>query len=117
MPKNMARFINSRVKSKKKVHPTLFNSNKADNIATKALKQSVDFINSISSFVGFSTGSELKINRRLVFTVSLMAFTWIQIFYTQLKYCANGEYKRIFEVFALYGIGVSVTIMINCLND
>lgn len=105
-----AMFSNRKTKSKKRIHPALFNSNEADNNATRSLKQSVYFIDIIGSLLGIKTGYEFKINFRLVCSITLLIFTWIQFFYSQLKYFTNGEYKRILEVFALYGVSVSVII-------
>lgn len=40
--------------------------------------------------------------------MSMLALMWLFMFYTQYIYVRSGEIMRIFEVFALYGIAVSV---------
>lgn len=76
--------------------------------AYRAIKQSFDFIEIFGIVFGAKTNYEWKRGLRFWLAISYLIFTWSQFFYSQFKYTVNGEHKRIFEVFAVYGVAISV---------
>ncbi len=74
------------------------------------MKKTFDLVALFGNLIGWKCSYDWtwKYNARHWFTIAYLIFTWSQILYTQHKHFANGEYKRIFEVFALYGIAISV---------
>ncbi|XP_037034390.1 odorant receptor 67d-like [Bradysia coprophila] len=87
---------------------------KERNNTTRTLKQSFQFIDIFGTVLGWKLGYEIKTNIRFWFTMILFAFSWLQIFFTQFKNVANGENKKIFQAFALYGISISCSLRIRC---
>ncbi len=78
---------------------------------TGTLDQTFDFINFFGNILGWKCNYYWKWKNNLRFwaTVTFLSFTSTQVLYTQIMAFINGEYKKIFEVFALYGAAVSVT--------
>ncbi|XP_037039490.1 odorant receptor 67d-like [Bradysia coprophila] len=97
--------MGKKIQSKKKrdVAETMCRKDNADNDTT-ALKRTFGFGDMFSNIVGWKFSYDWKSNPRHWFTCSLIAFLWAQCIYSQIKFFVNGEYGRIFEVFALYGI-------------
>lgn len=108
MPINLT-AVKSKKEPEKVIHPKPpFESDKPDT-TTRSLKQSFDLINLCGVLLGWRLGFELKNSFRFCFHLIFITFTWAQILYSQFKFAANGEPRRIFEVFALYGIAISVS--------
>ncbi len=103
--------LNDKIKSK------TFHEIDGPTNVTVTLKQTFNFIDCFGKLLGwnFSYDWTWKNNPRHLITIALLVFSWILFLYSQFKYFANGEYKRIFEVFALYGAGISV-ILVNLSN-
>lgn len=99
--------MNSKREAKKTFDRTLFKSED-----TVSLEEAFDLINFFGKVLGLRFSYEWKYNLRFRFTMTCFAFYWSQIFYSQFKFAANGEHKRIMEVFPLYGISISVSGMI-----
>lgn len=78
------------------------------------IKECFDFIEMFGKILGWELSYKWKINPRHIFAVSYLTFTWSQFLYSQFKYFMDGEYERIFEVFAVYGVAISVKI---CLSN
>lgn len=81
---------------------------KKQTAAYQALRECFEFIEIIGSVVGWKLDYGWKSNPRHWFTVSYLTFTWSQFFYSQYKYFENGELMKVFEVFAVYGVALSV---------
>ncbi len=75
-----------------------------------ALKETFDFINFFGDILGLTYRYDWtwKNNPRLWMTTFTFFFGWSQFFHTHLQYLINGEYKKILEVFPMYGAGISV---------
>lgn len=76
--------------------------------AYRAVKQNFEFIETFGKLIGAKINYEWKGGPPYWFAVSYLIFTWSQFFYSQYKYTKNGEYKKILEVFAVYGVAASV---------
>ncbi len=105
------RMVVSDKKSKKLQYRT---NKKCDKIVacedTGVIRKIFDFIAFFGNLMGWKCSYDWtwKNNLRHWFLFAIFIFTWSQIFYSQFKHFTNGEYKRIIEVFALYGISISV---------
>ncbi|XP_037039489.1 uncharacterized protein LOC119076688 [Bradysia coprophila] len=75
---------------------------------TTALTRTFHFCDIFSNIAGWKFSYVWKSNPRHRLTCSLIVLIWSQCIYSQIKFFTNGEYRRLFEVFALYGIGASV---------
>lgn len=76
--------------------------------AYQILKNSLKFLGLFGIIIGLDARRDWKYNVRFAITKLLTAFTWTQLIYTQLMYVYQHNSVRTFEVFAVYGIGVSV---------
>lgn len=74
----------------------------------RIMEKIFDFIHFFGKLFGSKCCYEWKSNFRFWFAFGYLAFTWSQFFYSQFTHAVNGDFKRIFEVFALYGIAISV---------
>lgn len=72
-------------------------------------KKSLKFLSYFGLLIGAEVRLDWKSDIRFVITKCLTAFMWIQIVYTQVLYVCHGETVRIFEVFSVYGMAVSVS--------
>ncbi len=98
-------------KSKKLQNKTITKGGKIEPCNdTGLIEHSFDFLDFFGKLLGWkcSYNWTWRNNPRHWFTVAYLAFTWSQFLYSQFKHFANGEYKRIIEVFALYGVAISV---------
>ncbi len=74
------------------------------------LTQIFDYIYFIGNPLGWKCSYEWtwKNNWKFWTTFTFLTYTWSQLIYTQIKSFISGEYKKIFQVFALYGAGIYV---------
>ncbi|KAJ6634916.1 hypothetical protein Bhyg_13497 [Pseudolycoriella hygida] len=82
--------------------------------AYEALQRNLNVIEMFGKVIGLSLIYEWKSGPKFWFSVFYLFFTWTQFIYSQVKFFIDGEEKRIFEVFAAYGIAVSCTLKVKC---
>lgn len=67
---------------------------------------------------GLLIGADLRFNWkrnwRFIFTRTITTFIWTQILYTQFLYIYQNDIMRNLEVFAVYGIAISVLLKLWC---
>lgn len=73
--------------------------------------RTLQFVELFAVIIGARMTYDWKNNKRFTFTVFITAFVWSQFFYTKIVYIYQDNIIKIFEVFAIYGIAVSVIIM------
>lgn len=71
-------------------------------------EQSIQFGGYFGYILGININFDWKPNPKYYITVFALVFMWSQIFYTQFLYIKNKEYYKLLEVFACYGITLSV---------
>lgn len=76
--------------------------------ATASLKRALNYIDFLSRIIGWTLSYDWKSNPRHWFACIVNLFSWSQFLYTQIRCVINGEYSRVFQVFGLYGMTVSV---------
>lgn len=90
-------------------------------VAFLILQRSLKFLSMIGLFIGVDYRLHWKRNGRFYITKGIVTFLWSQIFYTHFVYVYQHNSVRNCEVFAIYGIAVSVGrwIIVKCtkLND
>ncbi len=112
--KNQVKAVPSSTSLNKKIKSTIFqDQTKFENDEPNdagSLNETFNFIDYFSILLGWKLSYDWtwKNNPRHWIATAFLVFSWTQFFYSQIKYFANGEYKRIFEVFALYGGAISV---------
>lgn len=75
------------------------------------LERSLNFLSMIAFVIGADMRYDWKVNRRFIITKSLTGFCWFLFIYTQSLYVYQHNSVKTWEVFAIYGIGVSVRVM------
>lgn len=72
------------------------------------IKENFNFFAFFGKFLGWECKYEWKSNPRHWLTTIDIIFVWYHEIYSQVEHFINGSYGRIFEIFACYGISVSV---------
>lgn len=78
------------------------------NDAFQIFEQTLQFLSLFGLLIGAHSNYEWKDNSRFKFTYALVVAAWTQFVYTQSLHVYNHDNIRTLEVFALYGIGISV---------
>lgn len=76
--------------------------------ASQILQRSLNFVSKLGILIGMDMNYQWKRNPRFIISFSLAAFTWSQLLYTQFLFVYNNDSIRTLEIFAIYGVGISV---------
>lgn len=84
--------------------------NERDTEQRKALDKIIKMFEYTAMIFGIELNHEWKptTNIRYIFTLFLLAFSWVCILYTQAMHISNGDNVRVLEPFSIYGITISV---------
>lgn len=74
----------------------------------QTLERSLNFLATIGIVIGFDFRFTWNRNVRFYMTIAITAFFWSQFFYNQFLYIYEHDSNRIWEIFTLYGMGMSV---------
>ncbi len=76
------------------------------------LERSFHFIDVFGTFLGwkFSYDWTWKNNPKHWIAVAMLFYSWSQILGSQIIHFANGNYKKVLEIFAIYGGATSVKL-------
>lgn len=73
-------------------------------------QQSMRFIQFFGNIFGCQISYEWKPNPAFFCVSFFLAFTWSQFIYSQFLHIQHFEHMKLLEVFAIYGIGLSVIL-------
>ncbi len=76
--------------------------------SSETLQRSLKFVSKFGIFIGVNYSFKWKRNLRFIITKANLIFFWTQIFYTHFYYTYHNNAVRNCEVFAIYGIAISV---------
>lgn len=80
------------------------------------LQKSLQFFRYFGYMLGIDISYAWKPNRKYYVTLFLLVLIWSQIFYTQFLHIKNNEYYKLLELFACYGITISVINFLNLIH-
>lgn len=104
---------NRRRMSDRKEPNQVESTSKLKNNATDHLiifEQTLQFIHVFGYLLGINISYDWKPNLKFYNTIFVLILIWSQMFYTQFLHIKNKEYYKLLEVFACYGITLSVII-------
>ncbi|XP_037039731.1 odorant receptor 67d-like [Bradysia coprophila] len=78
------------------------------------LKRTLQFLELLGMVIGLEMSYSWKNNIRFGITKFLTVLCWSQFFYTQFVNIYQGNAFKSFEVFAIYGVGISTLVKIWC---
>ncbi|XP_037039483.1 odorant receptor 67d-like isoform X1 [Bradysia coprophila] len=81
-----------------------------NNDAKTTIKETFNFLAFFGKVLGWECTYEWKTNPRHWLTTIDIVFMWYHMIYSQIEHFMTGEYGRIFEIFACYGISVSCVL-------
>lgn len=83
-----------------------------DTKAYRAITESFNFIEFFGRPLGWNLDYAWKGGARACLVIGYLIFTWSQFLYSKFQYFAKSEHMKFFEVFAVYGIAISVILRI-----
>lgn len=95
-------------KLKQKKHDNLLEHEISEQL--KTFQQIIALFTMFGKPFGITVTYDWKPGKRLSFwaSIGVLIFTWFSMFYTQYTHLVNGELMKAIEVFACYGVAISV---------